>query len=220
VDVYLEAGTKRVFAAALDWPGWIRSGADEDSALEALAAYGARYAAAIRGAGVAFEPPAASSFAVVERLTGNATTDFGAPGQVPSADRSAVDAAELGRLEAILEAVWASFDTGVAAARGAPLRGGPRGGGRSLDKIVGHVCDAERGYLRTVGGSLEPPGTDEAGRLHAVHEAFLGALGARARGELPDRGPRGGMRWPARYAARRAAWHVLDHLWEIEDRSE
>ena len=25
--------------------------------------------------------------------------------------------------------------------------------------------------------------------------------------------------WPARYAAHRIAWHALDHLWEIEDRS-
>jgi len=25
--------------------------------------------------------------------------------------------------------------------------------------------------------------------------------------------------WPARYAIRRTAWHVLDHAWEIEDRS-
>ena len=37
--------------------------------------------------------------------------------------------------------------------------------------------------------------------------------------------PRSGQRptdtaWPVRYAARRIAWHVLDHAWEIEDRSE
>jgi hypothetical protein len=25
--------------------------------------------------------------------------------------------------------------------------------------------------------------------------------------------------WPPRYAARRIAWHVLDHAWEIEDKS-
>jgi hypothetical protein len=25
--------------------------------------------------------------------------------------------------------------------------------------------------------------------------------------------------WPPRYAARRIVWHVLDHAWEIEDRS-
>ena len=26
--------------------------------------------------------------------------------------------------------------------------------------------------------------------------------------------------WTARYAVRRMAWHVLDHVWEIEDKSE
>ena len=25
--------------------------------------------------------------------------------------------------------------------------------------------------------------------------------------------------WPVRYALRRFAWHVLDHAWEIEDKS-
>lgn len=25
-------------------------------------------------------------------------------------------------------------------------------------------------------------------------------------------------RWPVRYYVRRAAWHVLDHAWEIEDK--
>jgi hypothetical protein len=25
--------------------------------------------------------------------------------------------------------------------------------------------------------------------------------------------------WPPRHAARRIAWHVLDHAWEMEDRS-
>lgn len=26
--------------------------------------------------------------------------------------------------------------------------------------------------------------------------------------------------WPARYAVRRIGWHVLDHAWEIEDKSD
>jgi hypothetical protein len=29
----------------------------------------------------------------------------------------------------------------------------------------------------------------------------------------------GGGAWPLRYLLRRLAWHVTDHLWEIEDRS-
>jgi hypothetical protein len=49
-------------------------------------------------------------------------------------------------------------------------------------------------------------------------EAFVEAVFARARGDLPDTGPRGGRRWPAAFAIRRSAWHALDHAWEIEDR--
>jgi hypothetical protein len=49
-------------------------------------------------------------------------------------------------------------------------------------------------------------------------QAVLGALRAAARGEFPLLGPRGGRRWTPRYFVRRDAWHVLDHVWEIEDR--
>jgi hypothetical protein len=27
-------------------------------------------------------------------------------------------------------------------------------------------------------------------------------------------------KWPARYAIRRCAWHIVDHAWEIEDKSD
>jgi hypothetical protein len=53
----------------------------------------------------------------------------------------------------------------------------------------------------------------------SIQKAFIAAARARAHGELPDQGPRGGKRWPARYAIRRSAWHALDHAWEIEDRA-
>ena len=35
-----------------------------------------------------------------------------------------------------------------------------------------------------------------------------------------DGSPLPGGTWPLRYAARRFAWHVLDHAWEIEDRTD
>ena len=34
MDVYLERGPKKVFACALDWPGWCRSAKTPDAALE------------------------------------------------------------------------------------------------------------------------------------------------------------------------------------------
>jgi hypothetical protein len=217
MDVYLEAGATRVFAAALEWPGWCRSARSEQEALEALARYAPRYAAAVASAG--FEVPQTPSFTVVERLEGGSATDFGVPGGSPSAD-AGIDEAELERLERILRAVWKAFGDGVAAARGVRLRTGARGGGRNLAKITDHVCEAEQGYLRMLGGRYTGKGIEPVARLPGVHEAFVEAMRRRARGELPDRGPRGGARWPVRYAARRTAWHTLDHLWEIEDRSE
>jgi D-hexose-6-phosphate mutarotase len=55
--------------------------------------------------------------------------------------------------------------------------------------------------------------------LQLTRKAMLEALAASVRGEVPEFGPRGGKRWTARYFVRREAWHVLDHAWEIEDRS-
>ena len=33
------------------------------------------------------------------------------------------------------------------------------------------------------------------------------------------RDPVDDVKWPWRYVVRRIAWHVLDHAWEIQDRS-
>ena len=92
IPVYLEVGSKRTFAGALDWPGWCRSGRDEASALQALVDYGPRYAAAIRSARLGFKAPAdVSAFTVMERLNGDTTTDFGAPACIPDGDAAPVD---------------------------------------------------------------------------------------------------------------------------------
>ena len=56
--------------------------------------------------------------------------------------------------------------------------------------------------------------------LADVLEHAISGMRASAAGEIPAVGPRGGRRWSARYFVRRAAWHVLDHAWEIEDRIE
>src|SRR5512140_1222753 len=96
IDVYLELGKKRVFAGALGWPGWSRSGRTEASALQALCDYGPRYGRVLRPAQLGFQPPTdVFAFVVRERLEGNATTDFGAPGIPPSHDAKAVNSQEL-----------------------------------------------------------------------------------------------------------------------------
>jgi hypothetical protein len=221
VEVYLEIGGTRTFAVALDWPGWCRSGRDEASALQAFYDYGPRYARALQTMGLQFRAPCeASALVVVERLTGNATTNFGAPSLALSRDTEPVDPTELQRYQAVLHACWRTFDAAVQAATGQALSKGPRGGGRDLAKIIQHIRDADAGYLTSLGGKLKPRDEDKQSEALAhIRQAILDTLVSAARGEAPARGPRGGVRWTPRYFVRRVAWHELDHAWEIEDRT-
>jgi hypothetical protein len=219
VDVYVEVGAKRVFAGALDWPGWCRASRSADDALDALITYGPRYAAVLDGSGVRFTPPArASTFEVVERLKGDATTDFGAPSIAPKADVRSIDRRWLTRQEKILRAAWDAFDRAAANAT-EPLEKGPRGGGREVDSIVAHVIGAESSYARMIGAAAK--GFEEAGSDAAREDERAIVLDGLERAVVDGipAGPRGGKRWSAPYFVRRAAWHVLDHAWEIEDRS-
>ena len=221
VPVYLEAGSKRTFAGAIDWPGWCRSGRDEASALEALVAYGPRYARALQAMGLEIDLPAdPGELAVIERLAGSATTNFGAPAAIPAADEGPLDEGDLGRLAALLRASWLAFEGAAQAAAGKSLRKGPRGGGRDTPEIVQHVLEANRAYLAKLAWKpgIDPAASPAAQQDQMLDEA-LQALAAAAAGELPSRLPRGGSLWPPRYFVRRAAWHMLDHAWEIEDRA-
>jgi hypothetical protein len=219
--VYIEAGSKRVFAGAIEWPGWCRSGRDEAAALDALAAFGKRYKRAMGRAAGGFAPPAdATSLRVVERLAGDATTDFGAPGAAPAADGRRLGDDELARQTKLLRAGWAAFDRVARAHAGDELRTGPRGGGRQIDAMVAHVLDADRAYLSSIGGTFAPPkDADPAAVTDGVREAMIDALGARTRNEPPPPSRRRKPLWTPRYCVRRSAWHALDHAWEIEDRA-
>ena len=141
-----------------------------------------------------FRSPADTSmFKLVERLEGGPGTDFGAPEAQPSSDRQTFGDVELRRSRSLLRACWRSFDEAVAAARGKTLSTGPRGGGRDLQKMIEHVLDADGGYLSRLARKHK---RDEAELLEQQlahsREAMLQALDAAARGELPERGPRGG----------------------------
>jgi hypothetical protein len=109
----------------------------------------------LHAAHIDFQPPTqVSEFNIIERISGNATTDFGAPGIIPASDSLPVNPAELRFFKDLMVACWRAFHMAVRRAEGKELRLGPRGG---------------------------------------VH-------------------------WTPRYFVRRAAWHMLDHAWEIEDR--
>lgn len=220
IPVYLESGKRKTFAGALDWPGWCRSGRDESAALQALVNYGPRYKSALSGSGLKFRSPdLPAELEIHEVLEGDSTTDFGSPGAWPTFDSRPLDQRDANRFRQVLRACWETFDRAVAQATGHELRKGPRGGGRDLEAIVDHVAGAELAYLGRVGGkpALEQ-GLPEDERMAAIRAAVDEALEAGVRGEIPEQGPRGGIRWSARYFVRRVAWHILDHAWEIEDR--
>ncbi len=230
IPILLETAPRRAFACAADWPGWCRAGRDEALAIEALLAAAPRYAAVPREVGLPFEavtdraasvtdqalgPGAAWAYVqVVERLPGGSGTEFGVPSAIGESDRRPVDEAEAPRLAALVAAAWQVFGR-VAAAAPEELRKGPRGGGRARSKIVRHVAEADAAYARELGLRLRPPAPDDDAGLEAMRAVMLDVLRRPSDGSpLADR------RWTARYAARRIAWHALDHAWEIEDRTE
>src|SRR5947208_1401508 len=148
------------------------------------------------GAGGSNEDPAHEA---VEKLEGNATTDFGAPGIPAKGESKPITNVEHARLISLLEACWKYLDRVVAKAP-AELRKGPRGGGRDRDKMFEHVLDAELEYGKGIGVRLKAPD----------RKALLAGF----------RNPKSDGRWPVAYAIRRTAWHALHHAWEMEDRSE
>ena len=209
--VALEGTARKVFASALDWPGWSRSAKTDELAIEALLAYAPRYAPVAKAA--RFDFAASFDVDVVERQEGGSGTEFGVPSRVTDADSRPVNADDAKRLAAIVEAAWATFDS-VAAGAPAELRKGPRGGGRDRDKMIGHVIESDWYYAREIGIRVEQPSPGDRLAVGALRAAMVDVLRRPSDGRpLADR------RWPARYAARRIAWHSLDHAWEMEDRA-
>jgi len=213
IAVAIETSPKKCFAAALEWPGWCRSGRDPDAALAALAEYAQRYRPVADAAG--FPLPERLTLEELERLPGGATTAFGAPEVIFGADREPLPPAQARRLAALVTGAWEYFDE-VAAATPEELRKGPRGGGRDRDKMVAHVLEAENSYARSLGIKVPAPAVGEVDVIEAQRLAIAAVLGERS-----DGGPAAaGKKWTSRYGARRIAWHVLDHAWEMQDRTE
>jgi hypothetical protein len=221
IPVYLEIGKQRTFASSFEWPGWSRAGKGVEAALEALVEAGPRYRKTVGKAAQGFVvPTSARDLRVTERVEGNATTDFGAPGLPAKADDKPLAEAELRRRLRLLEACWKAFDRAATKAVGKELRKGPRGGGRELDAIVEHVLDADGAYLSGLGGAFRPDrGAPLDERRAGLRSAFVEAVTLRARGDEPPKPPVRAKMWPIAYGIRRSAWHAIDHVFEIEDRS-
>ena len=214
IEIAEEAGAKKAFVWALDWPGWCRGDKNAALAIEALIEHGPRYAVVAREASLEFPDVSALELDTVESVPGGAGTDFGVPSRITDHDRRPTTAAEAKRLAGLVAAAWIVFD-GVAAGAPAELRKGPRGGGRDRDKMVGHVIEADHAYAREMGVTLPTPSFEDRAAVEAERAAMLEVLRRASDGSaLADR------RWTPRYAARRIAWHALDHAWEMEDRTD
>lgn len=215
VRTVIERGPKgkRAVAFALDWPGWSRGATSPDEALETLEAYRERYRPVARHAGLDHQLDHAP-LEIVEDHPGNTSTDFWGISWLPSSfEHGPMGPDVLDRRLALLAGAWRFFDE--AAARVSPeLRRGPRGGGRSREEIVNHVFGNERVQFAKKVGVLTPPGvmlTPEGLQTH--REQFLAGI---REYNAADR--KVGRTWTLQYLVRHAAYHVLDHAWEMEDR--
>ena len=213
ISIGVETGTKRVFAVAVDWPGWCRAAKTEAAALDVLAAYAPRYAPVAARAGIAFTQQ--FDFTVAERAGGTATTDFGAPDARLPSDRGPLPAAGASRLVGLMRAGWGVLDD-TASRVSAELRKGPRGGGRDRDAMLEHVLAAEGAYARKLGVRITQPAAGDAAAIHRFREAIVAACLEHT--PHPPSDAESTSQWPVRYFIRRLVWHALDHVWEMEDR--
>ena len=208
-EIYLESGGKKVIAWSLEWPGWCRIRNGEEAAAQALVDTAPRYRLIAERAGFNFVP---GDLVVALRIPGDANTAWGVPSVLAAAEAGPIDAGTARRNMDLLRAAWDMLEEAVTASP-AELRKGPRGGGRDRDEIHRHVIEADRMYARKIGVRHKPFEVDDQSALQAMRDEISAVLGKPASGEplVP-----GG--WNSSYAVRRMAWHVVDHLWEIEDR--
>jgi hypothetical protein len=214
IDGGEELGAKRTFMWAIEWPGWCRAAKTPELAQEALLLYAERYAVVAREAGLPPPVIVAGALRVVESVAGGGGTDFGVPSAITDSDRRKVSKADAERLALLVGAAWTVFEH-VASSAPASLRKGPRGGGRDRDKVIDHVIEADHAYAREIGLRLPEPVRAKRAMVTAERDAVLDVLR-----QPSDGSPLADRKWTARYAARRIAWHALDHAWEMEDRSE
>jgi hypothetical protein len=208
-EIYIELGGKKAIAWSLEWPGWCRIRTSEGAAVQALIETEARYRLIAQRAGLTFAP---GDLVVAERLAGDANTAWGVPSVLAAAETRPTDAATAQRRVTLLRASWDLLEEAVATSP-QELRKGPRGGGRDRDEIWRHVIEAERAYARKIGVRHPPFEANDKSALKAMREEIVSVLSQPSSGEPLVIGG-----WNASYAVRRMAWHVVDHLWEIEDR--
>ena len=213
--VLVEQPTKgmRWVAVAADWPGLERGGKTEDEAVAKLARYVERYLPVAKRARLGASLQVQTDPEIIGRYQGTGSTDFWGISFAPSPlDREPFDAPMFDRQVRLLRAAWSEFDE-TAARVSAELRPGVRGGGRSRDRIIQHVLGQEGGdFSRRVGEPAEWEELDTPAELAEHRDRFVEAM----RTWYAEGKPLGN--WTIPYLLRHAAYHVLDHTWEMQDR--
>ena len=214
--VMIEVGpkAKKVVAVAPDWPGLERGAKTGGAAVERLVAYFPRYAriASLAGMDVDFATAVTTTIDVVEQYPGVGSTDFwGISFAFSAIDKQEMSSKDLARELGLMQACWAFFDD-VRSRVSAEMQAGPRGGGRSRSRIVGHVVHTEQDWAKKLGFvHMSWRDADEEG-LKTHREAYCAAIRAfHAQGKMA-------RTWPLRYLIRHTAYHALDHAWEMEDK--
>ncbi|MFL5775348.1 MAG: hypothetical protein ACJ76W_03650 [Chloroflexota bacterium] len=204
---------KRWVAVAADWPGFERGGKTEDEALEKLVRYVPRYLPIAKRVRLGSDLESQTDVEIIGRYPGVGSTDFWGISFAPSPlDREPFDAPTFYRQARLLRAAWAEFDE-TAARVSAELRLGVRGGGRSRDQIVRHVLANEGGeFSKRVNAKSELEDLQTRGGLGHHRDRFVEAM----RAWYAEGKPLGN--WTIPYLLRHAAYHVLDHAWEMQDR--
>src|ERR1700680_486993 len=87
-DLYVEIGRKKAIAWSLEWPGWCRIRRSEGEAVQALIETEARYRLIAQQARLEFVP---GDLVVVERVPGDANTDWGVPSGLASTEARPID---------------------------------------------------------------------------------------------------------------------------------
>ena len=220
IRVVLEVAPKRSFASALDWPGWSRGGRNEDEALDALLDYAPALCDGRKRAKIAFTPPATTRGSTWSSDRGRRRNGVRrARASRRASEDEPLSAADLRRLLAFLQAAWTASTGQPGRRRGRADEGSARRRARAAED---HRARAGgRGRLSrparitsSRGRGRERRQTDGPAAPRLCRGAHRVATGQPLANPRNTRKP-----WTPRYAVRRSAWHVLDHAWEIEDRS-
>jgi hypothetical protein len=125
--------------------------------------------------------------------------------------------ADVDRLQRLLSACWATFDA-VYRRIPASARSRKPGVGRSPAAMRFHLLDTDLMHRCAFGPAYRKPSPDDVDRLEpALRAEILTYIAATPVGVEPKPVRRYGFEWTPRFAVRRAAWHALDHAWQLED---